>query len=822
MAHRPTPSILLALVFLAACTSAPVARNVATEGDTFDKPGAAAEYSAMRRSGTGDPHRAYAAARAKMRGMPRYATNGDALVDPRTSRLESNADGANRSLGRWQFLGPGNIGGRTRVVLIDSQQPDIMYAAGVSGGIWKSHSAGELWQPIGDDLINIAVNAMAMHPTDHQILYAGTGEGYFRENTRGTSLPLRGNGIFVTRDGGDTWNQLASTANENFHWVNDLVISTHEPSRMYAATRTGVWRSANSGETWTRVLETQAKGGCLDLAYRGDTGGDYLFASCGTFDQATVYRTTNAELDGTWQPVLSEPNMGRTTLAIAPSNPSIIYALSASNEPGARTYQGMLAVWRSEGSGEAGTWTAQVTRASGDVIAPRMLTNPITDDWDVCIGVQEVPVTMGWYCNVISVDPVDPQRVWVGGVDLFRSDDGGRTWGVASYWWAEEERRYPFVHADQHAIVFHPRYDGVTNKTAYFGNDGGVYRTVDARAAVSMGRDGLCGIVPPEMKFAPMNNSYGVTQFYHGAVFPDGRRFIGGTQDNGTIYGSIEDGPNMWRRGAPGDGGYVAIDPTDPANVYAESQYGYFRYSQDGGLTFLPWQNGLNDDFLFLTPFAFEHNTDTLWLGGTSMWRSKRHNKWERASALVPESAGISALAVSPKNANRVIAGTNKGDILRSDAAMDSTASTAWSTTRPRDGFVSSLIHDPNDDNVVYATYAGFGGVHLWKSTDAGATWAPHEGIGDGALPDIPVHSLAIDPTRPGRLYLGTDLGVFVSLDNGQSWAVENSGFASAVTEHVVIAQGASGPAIYAFTHGRGAWRAELTVVGPRRRAIRK
>ncbi|HEX8409330.1 MAG TPA: hypothetical protein VF883_10720, partial [Thermoanaerobaculia bacterium] len=114
---------------------------------------------------------------------------------------------------------------------------------------------------------------------------------------------------------------------------------------------------------------------------------------------------------------------------------------------------------------------------------------------------------------------------------------------------------------------------------------------------------------------------------------------------------------------------------------------------------------------------------------------------------------------------------------------------------------------------------AGFGGQHVWVSNDSGATWTPI----DGNLPDIPVHSIAIDPTRNARLYLGTDLGVFVSLDRGATWAVENTGFANAVTETVLIARGADGPAIYAFTHGRGAWRADLVPVETgKRRAARR
>ena len=128
-------------------------------------------------------------------------------------------------------------------------------------------------------------------------------------------------------------------------------------------------------------------------------------------------------------------------------------------------------------------------------------------------------------------------------------------------------------------------------------------------------------------------------------------------------------------------------------------------------------------------------------------------------------------------------------------------------------------MFDPSNPNTVFATYAGFGGTHIWMSNDAGITWSP---LDSSTLPDIPVHSLAVDPTRPDRLYLGTDLGVFVSVDRGRTWAVENTGFANAITEHVMIGKGVNGPAVYAFTHGRGAWRAELVFQSkPRRRAVR-
>src|SRR6185436_14610088 len=172
-------SLIALLLLLASCTtSAPIKERQ-------DDPDLAAEYYAMKRSGSDDPLRSLALARDQMRSMSVYSTITDAL---------------DHSLGKWRFLGPGNIGGRTRVLVIDPVVNDVMYTAGVSGGIWKSRSAGLQWTPVGDDLANITVNALVMHPTDRNVLYAGTGEGYFREIQRGTALPLRGDGIYVTRD----------------------------------------------------------------------------------------------------------------------------------------------------------------------------------------------------------------------------------------------------------------------------------------------------------------------------------------------------------------------------------------------------------------------------------------------------------------------------------------------------------------------------------------------------------------------------------------------------------------------------------------------
>jgi len=648
-------------------------------------------------------------------------------------------------------------------------------------------------------MANLAINSLAFDPANPRVIYAGTGEGYFREIIRGTALPIRGNGIFVTNDAGATWQQLPSTNNSNFDFVNDLVVSTHDPHRLYAATRSGVWRSSDSGVTWTVVLPTAVNGGCLDLAFRGDTNNDYLLASCGTFAQATVYRNPAAETSAGWNAVLTDPNMGRTSLAFAPSNPLVAYALAASNAPGpgGRFSQGLLAFYRSDDGGQ--TWRAQLRNTSSDHLSTLLLTNPATDSSFTCGNFGTVD-NMGWYSNTIAVDPRDENRVWAAGVDLFRSDDGGRSFRLASFWWANSAAA--FVHADQHSIVFDPKYDGVRNQTMFATNDGGVTRTDNARAAVS---DEACSSSRSAVVFRSLSHNYGATQFYNGQPFPGGRTVVAGAQDNGTLVGG-QDATDSWFRNYGGDGGYVAIDPVDPSIVYVESQHAniYRLGPLQADLT-------LDGDTLFITPFLLDPNDRTrLWSGGRTVARHSG-NSWTTASTQLD--GQVSALAVTRGNSNVMLAGTNSGTIYRTTNATTATSSTVWTPSKPRDGFVSSITIAAN---VIYATYAGFGGTHVWRSLDGGAVWQPLDGEGEAAIPDIPVHALAFDAAH---LYIGTDLGIFISTDSGAHWSAEES-FPRVITESIALGRGPNGNALFAFTHGRGAWRVDLASV-PRRRAVR-
>src|SRR3954454_1212755 len=387
-----------------------------TTAPRSDEPGAAARSDLARRQprdGGPDMPRRYEAATRRAASLARFssAIGRDLPAAQPASRLWLSGSrvmslrdtgSAAGVLDAWTPLGPGNIGGRTRVVKFHPAVPTTLFAAGVSGGIWKSDDDGTTWRPTGDGLTNIAVNSLLIDPARPDVMYAGTGEGYFREEIRGTGLPLRGSGIYVTTDGARNWHQLPATNTPDFHWVNDLEFGVKDSRRIYAATRSGVWRSTDSGATWTRLLAAEVRGGCLDLALRPDRSEDVLFASCGSYEQATVYRFPRASSRSDAEVVLREPDMGRTSLAIAPSSPDVMYALAASNAPGPQGIyeQGLLAVYRSDRGGVAGSWETRVNNNDPTFLNTLLLHNVAAASNRACSGsptAQNSYSTMGWY-----------------------------------------------------------------------------------------------------------------------------------------------------------------------------------------------------------------------------------------------------------------------------------------------------------------------------------------------------------------------------------------------------------------------------------------
>ncbi len=578
------------------------------------------------------------------------------------------------------------------------------------------------------------------------------------------------------------------------------------------------------GADWTKVLTPGVQAGCLDLAIRTDQTNDYVFASCGSRypDTATIYRNTDAGGSGVWTALYSEASMGRTSLALAPSNQNVVYALAADHDN-----HGLLAVVRSTDSGN--TWSSRVRNTDPTKLNTVLLTNPAFAFYADCSFIPPGPnqfFNQGWYDNVVAVDPLDQNRVWAGGIDLFRSDDGGANWGLASYWWAPSGHSH-FAHADQHAILFHPDYNGGSNKIMFVANDGGIFRTDNARAATATGSTAPCSVDNGSVTWTSLNNGYGVTQFYHGLPYPNGATYFGGTQDNGTLRGSDSGGINGWSRPLGGDGGYVAVDPTDTAILFAENTQLSFQKSADGGANWFPATSGITDSsnsFLRISPFTMDpSNSQRLWLGGgNTIWRTTNGaGSWLPASHPLDVGEAVSAIAVASTNPNKVLAGTQLGRIYRTDSGLTSNADTVWSsiTLRNLGDYISWISVDPNDPNIAYTTVSTFnafsGDHHVFKSTNGGASWVNIDGSGSTGIPDIPVHCIVVDPNNSSKLYVGTDLGVFVSLDGGVTWNRENTGFANAVTESLAFNTTGGTTTLFAFTHGRGVWRVPVSTAPP-------
>ncbi len=788
-----------------------------------DEPDKALRYFLQKRLPEGEtelPVEKYFEAMEVMQQMQVHSTVDNRMVSRSELRQLQGAPDQQK-LGTWTALGPGNIGGRTRAILIHPQDPNIMYAAGVAGGVWKSTNAGQSWTPIADLLANIAVCSMAFDPKNPNIIFAGTGEGFSNADA------VRGAGVFKTTDGGMNWTRLAGTVNNtNFYYVNDLIVSSLDSNRIYAATNSGVWRTADGGTNWTRVVITTGGGGCHDLVARTDQTTDYLLAACGNFVQATVYRKSDAATDGNWESVLSDPGMGRTALAIAPSNQNIVYALAAAFSG---PYSSALhAVFRSENGG--GTWTARLRNTDPNKINTAILSNPLSATALICkYSTGESYGGQAWYDLTLAVDPLDPNRIWSGGIDLARSDDGGANWGYAAFAYEGVGGSLIYskpdqLHPDQHVIVFHPQYNGTTNQQMFVGNDGGVWRTENARADVATGARATCDPLANKVKWKSLNNGYGVTQFYHGSVYPDGKTYLGGTQDNGTPRGSDADGPNKWDEIFLADGGYSAVDASNPSTLYVSTQGGNFRKSTDNGASFSIATQGLAGGVLFIAPLAMDPSDPLrLYAGGDQLFRTDfGMSNWTNLGTLrftTTNTGTLSALAVAPVDANHAMFGLTNGSIIRTTRALalspsNVLAGTSEVSTVPRTGTVSWIAYDPNDKNIAYATYSTFGGTHVWKTTNGGTSWTGLDGSGTSAIPDVPVHCIVVDPSNTARLYVGTDVGVFASIDGGATWSIENTGFANVITESLVLNTTGGVTTLYAFTHGRGAFKVTANTAG--------
>lgn len=693
----------------------------------------------------------------------------------------------------WVEMGPGEVGGRTRAVVIHPNTPTRLWIGAAGGGVWHSLDAGTSWAPVDDFMTNLAVTSLVIDPTDPDTIYAGTGEGF------GNLDSLRGAGLFVTRDG-TNWTQIAATANPNFFRVNRLGMSS-DGQVLMAATNTGLFRSVDPDrQVWTRVSTFQAG----DLKFHPT---DPKKAVVGSLDSGQIMRTvdggaswTLATHSGFWS--------GRIEVCYAAADPDTVYA-SINMDNGE--------IWRSKTGGR--TFTKRKSRNPNNVPA-----NYLGDQ--------------GWYDNVIwAGDPTNADLVIVGGIDLWRSTDGGNKLTDISTWWDSNS-----IHADHHAIVSHPDYDGTTNRTVYFGNDGGIYRADDV---ATVGNEP----VPPKVNgWTNLNNSYGVTQFYGGAINETTGVMVCGAQDNGTLAFHPGVGGGTWRQIFGGDGGFCAADPTDSQVFYGEYVRLNIHRNTDGATTddtagdryisgqfwnpfAVPnarwdWKpdpfripDAQNGDALFIAPFALDPSApETILAGGNSLWRTtdakapNTHSSGPRWHSVKSSGNGrISAVTIDPSNSDHVWVGHTSGEVWRSlDATATSPNWTRHSNSGPQPLTAPRYCHQiaisPHDPDTIVVAFGGFSTGNVWRSDDQGATWA---NVGAG-LPEAPVRAVTFHPFEPRWLYIGTEVGVLGSEDLGASWSVSNEGPANVSVDDLIW----QGQTLICITHGRGVFSINLSRPG--------
>ncbi len=744
-----------------------------------------------------DAMRGRAQPRQRVAGMPAHgALHPLALVGAAPGAAPSAAApglvglaaAAGLAVQRWQWLGPGNIGGRTRAIVIHPTQPQRMLAASAGGGVWFTQNGGARWDPVDDFMANLAVCSLAIDPVNPEVVYAGTGEGFNNIDA------LRGGGIFRIV-GGNTWQLIAAT--KAFTAVNRIGV-TRNAKTILAATPEGLMRSTDPARaTWAKVIDAAM----VDVKCSPANSSKLVAASR---DGRAWYSNNGG---ATWKPAShATPWDGRIELTYARKNPAVVYASvqGADNAPGGE-------LWRSSDGGK--TYQRRAALDADGNPAP-------------FLGGQ------GWYDNVVwAGDPTNADLVLIGGVNLWRSTDGGQTMAEISTWWDGRS-----AHADHHAIVAHPQYNGASNHTVFFGNDGGVYRADDIRVLGSEPQ-------PPFVAgWQELNNNYGVTQFYGGAAHAASGRVVAGAQDNGSLALAPGAGSDDWNSWFGGDGGWCASDPGDAQVFYGEYVRLNIHRNTDGATTddverYISgqfWNPAINnwdwkpapfqitdartEQALFIAPFVLDvRNPNRLLGGGLSLWETtnaKAANtptsgpRWKTIKASIGDP--ISAVAIAPASSDVVWVGHTQGAVFRS--ANATAANPVWQRCGVGPGqplspqrMCTRIVPHPTDLRLAYATFGGYVADNIWRTRDAGLTWTS---LGR-TLPAAPVRSLAIHPRRQDRLYAGTEVGVFASEDGGATWSPTNEGPANVSVDELFWA----GQTLYAATHGRGMYRIDLSGV---------
>jgi photosystem II stability/assembly factor-like uncharacterized protein len=713
-------------------------------------------------------------------------------------------------------IGPATMGGRITSVAVVESQPATQYVGAASGGLWKTSDEGLSWVPVFEGRPHPSVGAVAVAPSDPSVVWLGTGEANARNSV------CWGNGVYVSHDAGKTWRHagLAET-----HHVGRIVVHPHDPDHAYVAAlgrlwgpnrERGVFRTRDGGRTWEHVLALDAETGCVDLAidpadprtlyaaaYRVRRG---LFSGGNPEIQfgpkAGIYKTID---DGkTWKRLtvgLPTRPLGRIGLAVWRRDPRVLYAVVQSDRTDARHIAG-----QPQGN-SAAVETGGLFRSDDR-----------GDRWrkvnDLC--------PRPFYYGQVRIEPGDDQRIYVLGVQMHLSRDGGRTFN------AQAARG---AHVDHHDLWIDP----ADPRRLVLAGDGGLYYSRDRSGSWLAVRNLPIG------------------QYYGAAV--DQRtpyRIYGGMQDNGTWGGpSRTDSPSgilnaQWKRNLAFDGFRCAVPPDDLLTVYAEGQYGRLHrielhpieLTTRRALPIRPPNRARGPAFRFnwSSPMLLSaHNTKTLYFGGNHLFKTTTQGRtWyvlgpdlTRGEPGASAEGGhtLSAIAESPRKAGLLYTGSDDGrvHVSNDDGEHWKEVATDLPGGVPPARWITHLECSPHATGTVWLAIDRHRqddrAPYLFRSDDTGATW---KSLSANLPAEGPVHVVRADPRNPDLLYVGTEFGLFVSLDAGATWQPLGAGLPPVPVHDLVLHP--RDRELVVVTHGRSLYiidAAPLQELTPAVRATR-
>ncbi len=676
--------------------------------------------------------------------------------------------------------------GRINCITFHPTDPNTFWVGVAQGGIWKTTNGGQSWLPLDNGLPILRISDIALNPNNPDEMYASVGDYAYL----GVALDLDdrkrhthyGMGVYKTTDGGQNWEPTGLTfdqAGRDGSLTRRVFVHPDNGQRLLAAGLFGIRTSEDGGGTWSTVTEEmiwdiEQHPADPNTLYASTAYVRNLDAGTAGIWKSTDFGQTWAELDTGVPPTNA---VQRIELAISPSNPDYVYALTCGMD------RGFYGLFRTADGGE--NWELRST-------SPNVL------HWygGNSSGGQ------GTYDLTIVVHPEDPERIYTGGINIWGSEDGGLNWRIASYWVGGNDRQS--IHADHHFLAYNP----LDNKF-YACNDGGVSRTGeiilgDENAAQNLNNYRF------ETEWEDIAGGMQVSSFYRlGLSQANPGDLIAGTQDNSTW---LKKNGN-WTGIIGGDGMEGLIHPENPDILYGSSQYGNIVGSFDGGNSFFPVSNNIptvgGEEGAWTTPFMLEPgNPDALYIAYTNLYKSvDGGSSFTRLSDFPIAGQPASGFAISPANTNYIYLAHRIYHSLGQPSYMWRTQDGGDSWDNVTEGLPDSLFFtyvaaDQDDPNRVWVTAGGFaGGLKVFQSYDGGDNW---QNISYN-LPNIPVNCIVQDPTSPlNTVYIGTDIGVYYSNDEMEEWELYSDGLPNVIVSELEIL--ASEGKIYAATFGRGIW----------------